>query len=89
MLIHKPVLGLLLKTISIVVSFPTWQSAIQYGVKERDTVPPNIIFYCVTIAYHVELNADLGEAAGIWPKSKKNRRLVFAIASGCTLVELF
>ena len=29
------------------------------------------------------------EAAGIQPTSKKNRRLVLAVASGCTLVELF
>ena len=29
------------------------------------------------------------EAAGIRPASKKNRHLVLAIASGCTLVELF
>ena len=29
------------------------------------------------------------EAAGIRPMFKKNRRLVLAVASGCTLVELF
>ena len=29
------------------------------------------------------------EAAGIRPTSKKNRRLVLAVASGCTLMELF
>ena len=46
------------------------------------------LFYCTTIAYHVELNAN-SEAAGIRPTSKKNRHLVLAIASGCTLVELF
>ena len=33
----------------------------------------NGIFYCTTIAYHVERNADLG-----WPTSKKNRHLVLA-----------
>ena len=29
------------------------------------------------------------EATGIRPTSKKNRHLVLAVASGCTLVELF
>ena len=29
------------------------------------------------------------EAADLWPLSKKNRRLVFAVASGCTFVEPF
>ena len=37
-------------------------------------------FYCVTIAYHVELNADLGRPHAR-PTSKKNRRLVLAGAS--------
>ena len=31
----------------------------------------------------------ISEAAGLRPTAKKNRRLVFAVASGCTLVELF
>ena len=29
------------------------------------------------------------EATGIWPMSKKSRHLVLAVASGCTLGELF
>ena len=37
---------------------------------------PEFQFYCATIVYHVELNADFG-----WPTSKKNRHLVLAGAS--------
>ena len=36
----------------------------------------------------MELNADLGGRRS-QPMSKKNRHLVLAVASGCTLVELF
>ena len=39
------------------------------------------MFYCTTIAYHVELNADLRR-----PMSKKNRHLVLTETSGCPLV---
>ena len=34
-------------------------------------------FHCATIAYHVELNADLGRLQA-WPTSKNNRHLVLA-----------
>ena len=44
-------------------------------------------FYCTTIAYHVELNTNLGGRRHT-TNVQENRRLVFAVALGCTLVEL-
>ena len=48
----------------------------------------NVCFYCATIAYHVEVNADLGRPQTI-ATSKKNRRLVLIKASGCPVVVFF